>query len=161
MLPSSEITSEEVHTLSNFSPIQLVIKDAILNESDLEILLQDVRTIRESSRLSAAKMGARGGTVIGSDILRGDQTCWITPDLCKDLSLTGMKSFVQMMIKFLKPFQQQLGLAADYSVQCAIYVSHQHSTSIKFKQFMMANLILKLKFSTFVTFDSLGMEVDT
>lgn len=134
MLQLSEITTEEIYALSDCNPIQLIVKDAVFNESNLESILSDIKTVDQNDRLSAAKMGARGTSVIGSDILRGDRTCWITPDLCKEFSLLGLKSYVQMMIKFLKPFQQELGLVADYSIQCAIYVSHdeQSQSTVEF-----------------------------
>ena len=147
MLQLSEITTEEIYALSDCNPIQLIVKDAVFNESDLQSLLSDIQTIDRKNKLSAAKMGARGTSVISSDILRGDRTCWITPDLCKEFSLLGLKAYVQIMIKLLKPFQHELGLIADYSIQCAIYVSHieeLQSTVDFFPDSIMENLLNKL-----------------
>ena len=123
MITLSDFTEKEVKSLSDTSEIPLIVKDGVFHASSMQALLADIRTIIESNRLSAARMGSKGNVIIGSDILRGDLTCWVTPDLCKDLQLPAMKSYVQAMIKLLKPFHQELGLAADYSVQCALYVS--------------------------------------
>jgi hypothetical protein len=102
------------------------VKDGIFDTSSINSLLVDMNAISDGgSVLSPAKMGTKGSTVVGSESLRGDLTCWITPELCKDLSLPAMKSFVQAMIKVLKPYQKELGLVADYSVQCALYVSSE------------------------------------
>ena len=149
MIALSEITAEDVQALSDTSSIQLIVKDGVFDASSLEALLKDMDTIANGGRsgkgggggvggiLTPAKMGintsnSTNGRDIGEmetksavlgSVLRGDLSCWVTPELCRDQSLPGMKSYVQAMIKVLKPFHQELGLVADYSVQCALYVS--------------------------------------
>lgn len=119
-----QISHEDVFALSDCSKFQLIIKDAVFDNEYLSQLLSATKTISaEEGILTQSKIGTKGTTLLGSEALRGDLTCWITPDLCRDLSLSAMKSFVQSMMKLLKPFQQELGLVADYSVQFALYVS--------------------------------------
>ena len=120
----SAISSAEVLSLSDESNLQLIVKDAIFEDHFVDALLRDAEIISLSEDiLKQSRMGSKKNSLVGLDALRGDLTCWITPDLCKDLSLPAMKSFVQIMIKLLKPYQSSLGLLPDYSIQYALYVS--------------------------------------
>jgi hypothetical protein len=122
-----EISHDDVFALSDCSKFQLIVKDAVFDSEFLDQLLSSTKTISATAGiLTPSKIGTKGTTLVGSDALRGDLTCWITPDLCRDLSLPAMKTFVQSMMKMLKPFQQELGLVADYSVQFALYVSYSN-----------------------------------
>lgn len=63
---------------------------------------------------------SRGSSNWSSGAVRGDSTCWIKPDLCKELGAPATAAFVKGMIKLLKPLKPYLGID-DYSVQLAIY----------------------------------------
>ena len=127
MIADSDFSDDDVHALSDESPFQVVVKDLVFNELSLEALYADAKIIdSKKGLLTASKMGNKDQNLLQSETLRGDLTCWITPDLCKDLSLSAMMCYVKLMIKTLKPFQKDLGLAADYSVQYAVYVSFLH-----------------------------------
>lgn len=130
MINICEISHDDILALSDCSKFQLIVKDAAFDSEYLDQLLSATKAITaESGILTQSKMGMKGSALVGSDALRGDLTCWITPDLCRDLSIPVMKSFVQTMMKMLKPFHQELGLVADYSVQFALYVSHSNCNS--------------------------------
>ena len=127
MIFNCDISEEEVFSLTDGSPFQVVLKDSVLIESSLKALVADANVIAsKDGLLTASKMGSKDEELLQSNSLRGDLTCWITPDLCKDLSLSAMASYVKLMIKTLKPFQKVLGLAADFSVQYALYVSFRY-----------------------------------
>lgn len=119
-----DILPEDVFSLSDDSNLQLIVKDAIFEEHFVDALLRDTEIISSvGSVLKQSRMGSSANALVGLGALRGDLTCWITPDICKDHSLNAMKTFVQTMIKLLKPFQSTLDLLPDYSVQYALYVS--------------------------------------
>ena len=121
---SSEILPEDIFSLSDESNLQLIVKDALFEEHFVDALVRDTEIISSvGSILKQSKMGSSADALVGLGALRGDLTCWITPDICRDLSLTAMKSFVQTMIKLLKPYKTALDLSSDYSVQYALYVS--------------------------------------
>ena len=86
----------------------------------MKALLDDARTLvaTEPTRLQAAKFGSDKNV---SSVLRGDRTCWVTVDLCKDLHLDAMKTLVQKLIKGTKNLVEDLDLIPDYSLQFAIY----------------------------------------
>jgi hypothetical protein len=127
MISLCEISQDDVFALSDCSKFQLIVKDTAFDSEYLDQLLSATKTISTTAGiLTPSKIGTKGTTLVGSDALRGDLTCWITPDLCRDLSLPAMKTFVQSMMKLMKPFHQELGLLADYSVQFALYVSYSH-----------------------------------
>ena len=124
MIANCDFSHDDVLALSDESPFQVVVKDLLFDERSLEALNADASIIASGKGLlTASKMGNKDQKLLQSETLRGDLTCWITPDLCKDLSLSAMMCYVKLMIKALKPFQKDLGLAADYSVQYAVYVS--------------------------------------
>jgi SM-20-related protein len=121
MMTGQVITPEDLLTLGDTSDSKIIVKDDIFDESTLIALLNDVQKINaKDNLLSTAKMGSKN-SLVDSHILRGDEICWVTPDLCKELGLSAMKLFVQTMIKMMKPFQQDLGLMPDYSLQYALY----------------------------------------
>lgn len=125
MISLREISHDDVLALSDSSKFQLIVMDAVFDSKYLTQLLSATRAISvKAGILTQSKIGTKGATLVGSEALRGDLTCWITPDLCRDLSLSAMKTFVQSMMKLLKPFHEELGLVADYSVQFALYVSY-------------------------------------
>ena len=99
-----------------------VVIDDAFDAPFLHGLLHDVRCLRdvEPSRLSIAKIGARGNAE-ASPVLRGDATCWVTMDLCKELELNSMKRLVQRFIKGTKPLFATLDLVPDFSLQFAVY----------------------------------------
>lgn len=124
MIIDCDISDDNVLALSDESLYQVVVKDLVFDEATLKALKNDTDIIvRKKDLLTASKMGSKDQDLLQSNSLRGDLTCWITPDLCKDLSLSAMTCYVKLMMKTLKPFQKKLGLAADYSVQFALYVS--------------------------------------
>jgi hypothetical protein len=124
MIIDCDISDDDVLALSDESLHQVVVKDLVIDESTLKALNYDADIVaRKKDLLTASKMGSKDQELLQSNSLRGDLTCWITPDLCKDLSLSAMTCYVKLMMKTLKPFQKKLGLAADYSVQFALYVS--------------------------------------
>lgn len=78
---------------------------------------------------------SRGSSAWSSRAVRGDSTCWITPDLCKELDTPSTAEFVKGMIKMVKPMKSHLNID-DYSVQFAVfpgrgegYVRHKDSFS--------------------------------
>ena len=124
MIINCEITDDDVLAVSDESLFQVVVKDFVFDECSLAALNADANIIAsQKNLLNASRMGSKDQKLVQSDSLRGDLTCWITPDLCKDLSLSAMACYVKLMMKTLKPFHKALGLAADYSVQYALYVS--------------------------------------
>jgi SM-20-related protein len=121
MITGQVITPEDILALGDTSNSKIVVKDDVFDETSLVALLDDVKKISSKDNLlSTAKMGSKN-SLVDSHILRGDEICWVTPDLCKELGLSAMKLFVQTMIKMIKPFQQDLGLMPDYSLQYALY----------------------------------------
>lgn len=121
MIIGQVITPEDILALGDASDCKFIVKDDVFDEIFLVALLDDVKKIScKDNLLSTAKMGSKN-SLVDSHILRGDQICWVTPDLCKELGLSAMKLFVQTMIKLIKPFQQDLGLMPDYSLQYALY----------------------------------------
>ena len=124
MIIYCDISDDDVLALSDESLYQVVVKDLAFDEYSLKALNNDADVIaRKKDLLTASKIGSKDQELLQSDSLRGDLTCWITPDLCKALSLNAMTCYVTHMMKKLKPFQKKLGLAEDYSVQFALYVS--------------------------------------
>ena len=84
-------------------------------EKDAQVIL-----LAEPSRLQVAKFGSSNAL---STTFRGDRTCWVTVDLCKELKLDAMKALVQRLIKGTKNLVAELDLLPDYSMQFAVYVS--------------------------------------
>lgn len=99
-----------------------IVIDKYLDRDFLCEVLKDAQMIqqREPSRLQVAKFGSSKSL---STTLRGDRTCWVTVDLCKELKLDGMKALVQRLIKGTKDVAAELDLLPDYSMQFAVYVS--------------------------------------
>ncbi len=99
--------------------------DKYLDQTFLSSVVKDAQAIQlaEPSRLQAAKFGS--GNAL-STALRGDRTCWVTVDLCKELKLDAMKALVQRLIKGTKDLVAELDLLPDYSMQFAVYVSTFH-----------------------------------
>lgn len=116
------LSTLDVYQLSQGgSDLQVVVKDGVL--ADLaEAVLADVEALRaQQDRLKPAGMGG-GDSKWSSALFRSDSTCWVTPDLCTELGLTGLAQFVKRMIKETKPLQAALGLTQpEFSVQLAVY----------------------------------------
>jgi 2OG-Fe(II) oxygenase superfamily/Glycosyltransferase (GlcNAc) len=99
-----------------------VVLDGVFDAPFLDGLLLDARRLlrAEPSRLSTAKIGNHGAPE-ASPVLRGDATCWVTVELCKELQLDNMKRLVQRFIKGTKPLVAAMDLVPDYSLQFALY----------------------------------------
>ena len=95
----------------------IVVKDDCLSSLH-DSILRDVEALREN--LKPAVMG-KGGGLWSDKTARGDLSCWITPDLCSEKKLDGMKGFAKQMMKECGPMKKALGLTNDFSIQLAVY----------------------------------------
>lgn len=138
-LPSSIFGPLDLITVSNFSPSQILIKDDALKDI-AEGVLSDAKKlvgihISKSNVLITPAM-SKGDTKWSNPNVRGDLTCWVTPNLCKDLKLEYFSAFIRRLISECKFFRAHgdLGLTSDYSVQFALYV---RSASSKFHHLLI------------------------
>ena len=109
----------DAERVSLLDGVAVVVQDHF-DSSFMRALLNDARTLVAAAptRLHTAKFGSDNNV---STAFRGDRTCWVTVDLCKDMHLEAMKTLVQKLIKGTKNLVTDLDLIPDYSLQFAIY----------------------------------------
>ena len=115
-----ELDSDEQNVLKNGG---IIIKNGTVDVELIKALSKDASTINtKADYLHPAKIGSnKNSHPIDAPIFRGDLICWVTPKLCGELHLTAMKTYIQMMIKLMKPLKESLDLIEDYSVQLGYY----------------------------------------
>mmetsp|Transcript_14433 Transcript_14433/g.23900 ORF Transcript_14433/g.23900 Transcript_14433/m.23900 type:complete len:401 (+) Transcript_14433:71-1273(+) len=108
------LTSQKIETNCH-----CVIKDHLFDDM-IESLHEDVQSLRE--HLRPAKMSKSQGEGEWEDENhRGDSICWVTPQLCRDLNLSSLQSFIVKMLQGCGALRDELGLTMDYSCQFAVY----------------------------------------
>ena len=97
-----------------------VIKDHVFDDV-IEDLYADVQILKE--KLRPAKMSKSRGTKEEWEdgTHRGDSICWVTPQLCKELQLLSLQTYIQRMLNECGILQTHLGLSPEYTCQFAVY----------------------------------------
>lgn len=126
---SSLFSMSDLFALSDSSELNFIVKDNTMNDIsenifDDAMMLLRMNVISDGQTLLRGASMGKGPTSWSDTSYRGDETCWITPQLCKDLKLKSFSIFVQRLIKECNVFRghQFLNLQHDYSVQFAVYV---------------------------------------
>ena len=136
---SALLSADNVETLQDNSPFQIIVKRNILSElhdgllADAEILLCAKRLFSSnhdtSDRNALASLWTRAGmgnvqNKWTNSAFRGDDICWLTPALCKIHSLKSILALAKTLITELRCLKSSLKLNLDdVSVQFAEYVS--------------------------------------
>jgi hypothetical protein len=124
------LTAEECLVLTSTvttepSTTPLVIKDHIFPESVSQSCSEELsQLLTQSDLLQPSKMGFHDNNW-QNKLFRGDQTCWITPSLCRERNMVGVRAIIQHMMKIcsqLREFSREPQALKDFSVQFAVYV---------------------------------------
>ena len=99
---------------------------------DVQSLMKecDEITLKSNYMKPAGMGGSKGYDALSDSSYRGDENCFISPDLCEELSLSYTKAFIKFLIEELKilkesnKYIESLSLNGDFSVQLSIFVSH-------------------------------------
>lgn len=111
---------QDIETLTSSSKQgnpYVVIKENVF-EDIIDDVFEEVQTLRRHMR--PAKMG-RGETLWEDDHIRGDNLCWVTPDVCKELGLRTIELYVHRLLLECDVMKDELGLTYEYNMQFAIY----------------------------------------
>jgi hypothetical protein len=98
-----------------------VIKDHTFPDI-IDSLHHDVQMLREKIRPAKMSKSRGPGEEWEDENHRGDSICWVTPQVCKELGLSALDTFIQrMVVECEGAFKEELGLTEDYSCQFAVY----------------------------------------
>jgi SM-20-related protein len=115
-------TAKDIATLTSLkrkTNPYCVIKDHCFDDI-IDSVHADVQALKDKIR--PAKMSkARGQDEWEDETHRGDSICWITPQLCSELGLSALETFVQRMLADCGALQTELGLTPAYTCQFAVY----------------------------------------
>lgn len=95
----------------------VVVVDGAFDDLVVDVMAET--SDRLGRHLTPARL-SRGKTLWENHSLRGDKTCWITPQLCKEESMVSTEKLVRGMIKACQPLKGALGFN-EYSFQFAYY----------------------------------------
>lgn len=104
----------------------LIKKDLFKNPLTENEINKESRAIRNKGLLKPAKMSG-GATSWSNDFFRGDQTCWLTPELCEANNCLNIKYLFKTITDICRelrgePYiQSDLQLDGNYSMQLALY----------------------------------------
>lgn len=115
-------TADDIATLSNENGNNFLVKEETMNDL-AEGMLEDAKKIIKQRSLFKAAAMSKGDNIWANDFFRNDQTCWITPDVCRNLKLESFVKYIQSLMKEIKLIRNAgfFDLNSDYSVQFAIY----------------------------------------
>ena len=100
-----------------------------------EGIKDEIEKIKNSNLFMASKHSiidpeSEGAQLFKESLFRNDRMIWITPQLCKDLSLNSLEKYIRFITSQIKNidkicprFKEKLNLNNDYSIQLSHYVS--------------------------------------
>ncbi len=117
--------TQEYQNLLHAGKCPILCRESLFDLELVEGIRVEALKLCENGVLLTAAMGSSGKEWENS-YLRGDKTCWITPELCKLYDLGNMKTLIGHVMKSNKETRNIIGNSkyfTDVSVQLALYVS--------------------------------------
>ena len=99
-----------------------------------EGIKDEIEKIKNSSLFTTSKHSiidpeSKDAQLFKESLFRNDQMIWITPQLCKDLSLNSLEKYIRFVTSQIKNidkicprFKEKLNLNNGYSIQLSHYV---------------------------------------
>jgi hypothetical protein len=100
-----------------------------------EGIKDEIEKIKNSNLFMASKHSiidpeSEDAQLFKESLFRNDRMIWVTPQLCKDLSLNSLEKYIRFITSQIKNidkiclrFKEKLNLNNDYSIQLSHYVS--------------------------------------
>jgi hypothetical protein len=124
------LSPSDLYLLSDRSGYQVVVNKSIDGDigNETRADISKLHTIHvhdpDSTLFQLAATGSTSESRNVNEMYRGDQRCWLTPDVCKKHRLNGVERLIRAIMNTCsKQLKHEHGLNGEYSVQATLYVS--------------------------------------